>query len=175
MLEQHQEQAKEELSLPFIEKASYFDVLATSSSKGKGVKGKDDCSTKGCFFLPPPPTDDAHTFDGWDVDALEEQFIDMKGLLRGQNPQLHLLKQGPHLMTTNLDCSRDSALVVLSLFSLAQQLWSPISCWSIWKRTTIVLVSPTSPSRVFYTANSTLSCLKWLTRCSLLKKKKKAS
>ena len=40
------------MSLLFIEKASYFDLLATSSSKGK------DCSTKGRFFLP-PPTEDA--------------------------------------------------------------------------------------------------------------------
>ena len=46
------QQAKEYLSLPFIEKASYFDLLATSS-KGKDV----------------------------DVGALEEQFIDTKGLL----------------------------------------------------------------------------------------------
>ena len=32
----------------------------------------------------------AHTFDGWDVDALEEQFNDMKGLL-GQNARIKAL------------------------------------------------------------------------------------
>ena len=45
------------MSLPLIEKASYFDSIATSS-KGKGVKEREDCSTKGRFFLP-PPTEDA--------------------------------------------------------------------------------------------------------------------
>ena len=73
MLQQHQERAKEYLSLPFIEKASYFDSLATSS-KGKGVKEKEDCSTKGRFFLS-PPREDTQLVNVWLDKSIVEGII----------------------------------------------------------------------------------------------------
>ena len=41
----------------------------------------------------------AHTFDGWDIDALEEQFNDMKGLL-GQNARIKALVENEKPTTT---------------------------------------------------------------------------
>jgi hypothetical protein len=147
MLEQHQEKAKEYLSLPaFIEKASYFDLLATSS-KGKGV----------------------------DVGALEKKFIDMKGLL-GQNARIKALVENENENKSTTPFAEAWAPFYDDKCGLLKRFFGGLA--SVFPGTATVECNflltnwEKDDYRVFYTANSTLNCLKWLTRCSLIKKKK---